>query len=264
MTLSVATWNVNSIGARLPHLQQWLAQTAAPDVICLQEIKCVEAKYPAKAIEDLGYQSFIYGQPSYNGVAILVKKELAGQVNDLRIGFPSDDETSQRRLIALSLGEVKIVDVYIPNGQAVGSEKYAYKLDWLAKLRHFFDSTYQPEDKVLLCGDFNVAPADIDVHDPKEWEGEVLCSEAERAAMLAVQGWGFIDTFRQLYPDTQTFSWWDYRQAAFRRNMGLRIDHIWVTHSLFNFCEEIVIDIEPRKWERPSDHAPVIGKFSLP
>jgi exodeoxyribonuclease-3 len=153
------------------------------------------------------------------------------------------------------------VDVYIPNGQAVGSEKYSYKLDWLAKLRTFFDQNYSPADKVLLCGDFNVAPADIDVHDPKAWVGEVLCSEPERTAMRKVQAFGFIDTYRQLHPDTQTFSWWDYRQAAFRRNMGLRIDHVWVTPSLFSTIKDVVIDLEPRKWERPSDHTPVIATF---
>jgi exodeoxyribonuclease III len=261
MTLTVATWNVNSITARLPHLQQWLA--SSPDVVCLQEIKCVEAKFPAQAIETAGYQSFIFGQPTYNGVAILVKKEWADKVSDVRYGFIGDGEDAQRRLIALTVGDVNIVDVYIPNGQAVGSEKYAYKLNWLANLRTFFDTLYKPEDKVLLCGDFNVAPADIDVHDPKAWEGEVLCSEAERAAMKHVQEWGFIDSFRQLYPETQTFSWWDYRQAAFRRNMGLRIDHIWVTPSLFSQCKEVIIDVEPRKWERPSDHTPVVASFEV-
>lgn len=186
---------------------------------------------------------------------------LADSIEAVQRGFPDDAEDAQRRLLAATVGGVKVVNVYIPNGQAVGTEKYAFKLDWLSRLRTFLDTECDPAQPLALCGDYNVAPDPLDVHDPAAWEGKILFSLPERAAMQTVKDWGLSDTFRQLYPETQTFSWWDYRQASFRRNMGLRIDHVWVTQSLMERCREVVIDQEPRTWERPSDHTPVVASF---
>lgn len=267
MPLSIASWNVNSIGVRLPQVTRWLQSLPAetwPDVLCFQEIKCIDAKFPAEAFANLGYQSLIYGQPAYNGVAILVREALAGTIGRVQKGFLDDTEESQRRLLLAEVAGVQVVNVYIPNGQAVGSEKYVFKLDWLGRLRAFLDAQCDPAQPLALCGDYNVAPDPIDVHDPAAWEGHVLFSLPERAAMQHVKDWGLHDTFRELYPETEAFSWWDYRQAAFRRNMGLRIDHIWVTPSLRAVCQEVVIDREPRTWEKPSDHAPVVARFNLP
>lgn len=254
--MKIATWNVNSIAARLPHVLKWL-DAVRPDALCLQEIKCIDAKFPRQSFSDIGYNAEIFGQPTYNGVAIV---SLA-PVEDVRRGFPEDSQEAQSRLIAATVGQVKVINVYIPNGSAVGSDKYTYKLDWMSRLRVFLDANYKTDWPVLLCGDFNVAPDDIDVHDAEQWRGQVLFSEPERAALGEVKKWGLVDAFRLLQPDAKEFSWWDYRQAAFRRNMGLRIDHIWVSESLAARCKSVRIDKEPRKWERPSDHAPVIAEF---
>ncbi|HEX2916795.1 MAG TPA: exodeoxyribonuclease III [Chloroflexia bacterium] len=262
MTLTIASWNVNSIAARLPLALQWL-NLAHPDVVCLQEIKCVDEKFPAADFAAAGYESLIFGQPTYNGVAILYKSMLAGQVELIQKGLPDDPPDAQRRLLAARIAGTTVIDVYIPNGQAVGSEKYAFKLEWLDRLRKFLDSSFDPAQPLALCGDFNVAPDPVDVHDPALWEGKVLFSLPERAAMQTVKDWGLHDSFRELYPAVAEYSWWDYRQAAFRRNLGLRIDHIWTTGSLFERCRQVVIDKEPRTWERPSDHTPVIATFDI-
>lgn len=257
---SVATWNVNSITARLPLVLQWL-EKRRPDVLCLQEIKCVAAKFPTQNFEQLGYRSVVFGQPTYNGVAILYRQDL--EAVESQLGFPGEieDATAARRLVAATIGNVRIIDVYIPNGQSLESDKYIYKKEWLVKLRGYLDQTCKPDDLVLLCGDFNVAPNPIDVHDPASWEASVLFSPDIRQAMLEVKEWGFEDSFRVLNPETVAYSWWDYRQAAFRRNMGLRIDHIWLSEALMKFCREVTIDTEPRTWERPSDHTPVVAVF---
>lgn len=254
--MKIATWNVNSIAARLPVVLQWLEQ-AAPDVLCLQEIKCVDEKFPRDAFAERGYHVETKGQPTYNGVAILSRLP----IEDVQRGFPDDDDTAQSRVIAATVGGARIVNVYIPNGQAVGSDKYVFKLAWLKQLRGYFDSHYQPTAPVLLCGDFNVAPEDRDVHDPQAWEGSVLVSDAERAALDEVKAWGFVDAFRMHNQEPKQFSWWDYRALGFRRNAGLRIDHIWVTEALASQCRAAFIDKEPRRWERPSDHTPVIAEF---
>jgi len=254
--MKIATWNVNSIAARLPHVLKWLDSERA-DALCLQEIKCIDAKFPREAFSNIGYNVETFGQPTYNGVAII---SLA-PCEAIQRGFPGDPPEAQSRLIAATVNGIKIVNVYIPNGSAVGSDKFIYKLDWMSRLRAFLDSSYKTECPVLLCGDFNVAPADIDVHDPDQWRGQVLFSEPEHAALNKVKEWGFVDAYRQLQPDAKEFSWWDYRQAAFRRNLGLRIDHIWVSEPLAERCKMVRIDKEPRRWERPSDHAPVIAEF---
>ncbi|MEW6126658.1 MAG: exodeoxyribonuclease III [Acidobacteriota bacterium] len=251
--MKIATWNVNSIAARLPVVLQWI-ESAAPDVLCLQEIKCLDEKFPREEFMMRGYTVETHGQKTYNGVAILSKTES----EDVRRGFPQDDDTAQARMIAAIVSGIRIINVYVPNGQAIGTDKYGYKLDWLKRLRRFLDTTCDKNSPVLMCGDFNVAPEDIDVHDPKAWEGQVLVSPQEREALKEVTDWGFIDIFRSFNQEVQEYSWWDYRAMAFRRNMGLRIDHIWVTEPLAARCKEVFIDKEPRKWERPSDHTPVV------
>lgn len=256
--MKIATWNVNSIGVRLPHLTDWL-KTNEPDVVCLQEIKCIDERFPLKAIQELGYQAEIFGQPTYNGVAILARHP----ISNVQKGFPGDAPDAQRRLLAATVQGVRIVNVYIPNGSEVGADKYYYKLDWLEKLHSFFQATCSTAEPLVLCGDFNIAPEDRDVHDPILWYGKILCSPPERAALQKLADWGLVDTFRQHHSEAGLFSWWDYRGGGFRRNQGLRIDHLWATPVLAQQCNACVIDVAPRKLERPSDHAPVIAEFNV-
>jgi exodeoxyribonuclease-3 len=256
--MKIATWNVNSIAARLPLVKQWL-ETARPDVLCLQELKCTEEKFPAEELAELGYKSEVFGQRTYNGVAIV---SLAPST-DVRRGMPDDEEGAQARLIAATVEGVRLVNVYVPNGQFVGSDKYRFKLEWMQRLRRFFDKEYEQSEQVLLCGDFNVAPEERDVHDPSQWEGHVLFSKLERKALEKIREWGFIDSFRLHREEGGYYSWWDYRQGSFRRDNGLRIDHIWVSEPLAKRCTESWIDKEPRTWERPSDHTPVISAFDF-
>jgi exodeoxyribonuclease-3 len=206
----------------------------------------------------LGYASAVYGQPTYNGVATLSLHEIA----DVRRGFADDEEGAHARLLAATVKGVRVVNVYVPNGQAVGTEKYKFKLDWMRRLRALLDDEFWTDDEVLICGDFNVAPEDRDVHDPAAWRGKILCSGPERAALEEVRGWGFTDAFRMHNPEGGHFSWWDYRAGSFQRNTGLRIDHIWVSEPLASRCKRVWIDKEPRGWERPSDHTPVVAEFS--
>ncbi|HUK05871.1 MAG TPA: exodeoxyribonuclease III [Burkholderiales bacterium] len=254
--MKLAAWNVNSLRVRLPQLLDWLAQ-AAPDVVCLQELKLEDAKFPRAEIEAAGYGSAFFGQKTYNGVAILSR----GELSEVSTGLPgfADDH---KRVIAANAGGVRVVSVYCPNGQAVGSDKYAYKLRWYAALREYLAAELERHPELAVAGDFNVAPEDRDVHDPKAWEGQVLVSEAERAALREILGLGLQDSFRLFEQPEKSFSWWDYRMMAFRRNAGLRIDHILVTPALAARCRSSLIDKAPRKLERPSDHAPVVAEFS--
>ncbi len=254
--MKIATWNVNSILARLPNVTRWL-ETAQPDVLCIQETKCADDKFPTLDFKAVGYDCLIFGQQSYNGVAILSKAGCAS----IQRGYPEDDPTAHSRLLAADVAGIRVINVYIPNGQAVGSEKYNYKLNWMRRLRDLLDQNYDQETPVLLCGDFNVAPEDRDVHDPRLWQNRVLCSEAERAALQHIKDWGFTDTFRLHIEEGGHYSWWDYRAGGFRRNLGLRIDHIWVSSPLAKRSVSTWIDKEPRAWERPSDHAPVVAEF---
>ena len=254
--MKLATWNVNSIIARLPHVTRWLA-AALPDVLCIQETKCADDKFPLLELQATGYECIHFGQSSYNGVAILSR---SGAANVQR-GFLDDDAASQRRVLTADVAGVRVINVYIPNGQAVGSEKYRFKLEWLRRLREFLDHNYDTSSQVLICGDFNVAPEDRDVHDPRLWQNRVLCSEPERAALQQVKAWGFTDTFRLHHQEAGHYSWWDYRAGAFRRNLGLRIDHVWTSGPLTRRSRTTWIDKEPRAWERPSDHAPVVAEF---
>ena len=255
--MKIATWNVNSIVARLPSVLRWLDE-AKPDVLCMQEIKCVEDKFPAMAFEELGYKTAAFGQPSYNGVAFASRFD----IQHVKRGFTGAEPGDHSRLIAAEIEGINIVNVYIPNGSEVGSDKYIFKLNWMNRLRLFFKERYTQTDPVLVCGDFNVAPEDRDVHDPAKWMGNVLVSPRERASLEQIRAWGFIDAFRLFTESSGAFSWWDYRQGAFQKNDGLRIDHIWVTKSVAERCQSSWIDKEPRSWDRPSDHTPVVVEIA--
>lgn len=256
--MKIATWNVNSITVRLPQVLDWLAANK-PDALCLQEIKCMEAKFPFAALQEAGYHAAVFGQPAYNGVAILSPHP----VSDVQCGFPGEAEDAQRRLLAATVGAIRVVNVYVPNGSEVGAEKFYYKLEWLARLRQYFDEQCDPQQLVLLCGDYNIAPDDRDVYDPRAWEGRIHCSQPERDALKKIQDWGFVDAFRLHHEENGYYSWWDYRSGGFRRNQGLRIDHIWVTLPLAEKCVDAWIDKTPRALDRPSDHTPVAAEFSL-
>ena len=256
--MRIATWNVNSINVRMELMLAWLADTET-DVLCLQETKCVDESFPYGPINDAGYRVEFFGQKSYNGVAILSKYE----IEDVQKGFPEDDGDSPKRLIAGTVNGVRIVNTYIPNGTELGSDKFTFKLDWLLRLRRFFDETCDVSRNVLLCGDFNVAPEELDVWSVPAFQGKLHFSKPERAAIHYIKQWGFIDIFRKMNGDLQEFSWWDYRAGAWQRNQGLRIDHIWTSPPLADKCTGCRIDKEPRKLEKPSDHAPVIAEFAL-
>ncbi len=256
--MKIATWNVNSIAIRLEQVLTWL-KTHDIDVLCLQETKCVDEKFPLEAIRNEGYNAAFMGQKSYNGVAILSKHS----ITDVQYNFPDDEMDAPKRLIAATVNNTRIVNTYIPNGTELWTDKFTFKLDWLQKLRKFFDATCPKDSDVLLCGDFNVAPDETDVWNVKAWEGKLHFSKPERAAMHHVKQWGFTDVFRQINGDLQEFSWWNYREGAFQKNQGLRIDHIWTSASLAEKCVGCRIDKEPRTWERPSDHTPVVAEFKI-
>jgi exodeoxyribonuclease III len=255
--MKIASWNVNSMKVRLPHVLEWLA-AADPDVLVLQEIKQQTDAFPAAAFDEAGYRSVANGQKTYNGVATVSKADIAEPVIEL----PGIDDP-QRRVLATTIGGVRVVNLYVPNGQAVGSEKYDYKLRWLATLRDYLAAELAAHDRLVVLGDFNVAPADEDVYDPVAWGDEVLCSKRERQALQELLKLGLTDTFREFEQPEKTFSWWDYRAAGFRRNAGLRIDLILASPALTERCTGSYVDKEPRTWERPSDHAPVIAEFDV-
>jgi exodeoxyribonuclease-3 len=250
--MKLATWNVNSLTVRLPHVLDWLA-SEQPDVLCLQETKQEDKKFPYEALKEQGYYAVHIGQKTYNGVAIISKHPIE-QVSHGMIGFEDD----QQRVITATIEGVRIVCVYIPNGQAVGSEKYHYKLNWLNALTGYLAQELQQYPQLALLGDYNIAPEDQDVHDPAAWQGSVLVSEPERQAFQTLLDLGLHDSFRLFDQPPKQYSWWDYRMMAFRRNFGLRIDHILVSDALKPLCSKSYIDKTPRKLERPSDHTPVV------
>ena len=255
---TVASWNVNSLKVRLPHLVDWLAANPV-DVIGLQETKLTDENFPQADIEALGYHVLRSGQKTYNGVALLSRQQIHDAKFDLD-GF----EDPQRRVAIGTSGGVRYVNLYVPNGQAVGSEKYDYKLRWLEALQRTLLAELAAHRQVIVMGDFNIAPDDRDVHDPQAWAGQILCSDAERAALQRLLGLGLHDSFRLFEQQPASFSWWDYRQAGFRRNLGLRIDLILASDALRDACRAATVDTEPRRAERPSDHAPVLAQFDLP
>jgi exodeoxyribonuclease-3 len=254
--MKLATWNVNSLKVRLPHLLEWLAQ-ARPDVLCLQELKLEDAKFPRAELQSAGYHSAVSGQKTYNGVAILARSPPL----EVSAGIP-DFQDEQKRVLAALVDGVRVICVYCPNGQSLGSEKYAYKLRWFAALRQYVAAEMSRHPLLAVAGDFNVAPEDRDVHDPKAWEGQVHVSEAERAAWRALLELGLADSFRLFEQPEKIYSWWDYRMLGFRRNAGLRIDHVLASAELAKRCVANSVDKAPRRLERPSDHAPVIAEFS--
>ena len=251
--MKLAAWNVNSLNVRLGHVIEWL-KTHQPDVLCLQELKMEDAKFPLAAFDDIGYQAVFNGQKTYNGVAIISRARPEDVRKDM-VGY--DDH--QKRVIAATINGVRVVCAYIPNGQTVESEKYQYKLQWLNALQGYMHEAIAEYGDVALLGDYNIAPDDRDVYDPKAWEGQVLCSGPERDAFRALVGLGLSDSFRLFEQADKSYSWWDYRMNGFRRNLGLRIDHILLTSGLAARCITSRIDVEPRKLDRPSDHAPVIA-----
>ena len=255
--MKLATWNVNSLRVRIPHLQGWLAANPV-DAIALQETKLLDADFPTGDLHGVGVQCVFTGQRTYNGVAILSRLPIEEVVTGIP-GYADD----QCRVIAATVSGVRVIDVYVPNGQALGTEKYAYKLHWLAALREYVTAALAQYPWLVLLGDFNIAPEDRDVHDPAAWQGSVHVSEPERAALAALLATGLTDCFRLFEQPERAYSWWDYRMLAFRRNHGLRIDLILASAEMARKCVACHIDKAPRKLERPSDHAPVVAAFDI-
>ncbi len=255
--MKIATWNVNSLNVRLPHVLEWLAANT-PDVLVLQEIKQVTEAFPADAFTEAGYKSVASGQKTYNGVATICREEPLDPITN----FPGFDDP-QRRILATTISGVRVVDLYVPNGQAVGSEKYEYKMSWLEALRKFLKAELESHKNLVVLGDFNIAPDDRDVYDAEKWGNAILCSPREREALGELLKLGLSDVFRQFDQAEKSFSWWDYRAAGFRRNAGLRIDLILASSAMAEACQTSYIDKEPRTWERPSDHTPVVAEFAI-
>ncbi len=250
--MKLATWNVNSLKVRLPHVLDWLA-FYQPDVLCLQETKLEDANFPAAELAASGYQPLFSGQKTYNGVAILSKLP----AEEVAVGIPGFADP-QKRVLAATIGGVRVINLYVPNGQSVDSDKFQYKLGWLDALMGWLRDELTRYSSLAVLGDFNIAPEERDVHDPKAWEGQVLFSPPEREAFRKLLQLGLSDSFRLFDQPEKSYTWWDYRMNAFRRNMGLRIDHILLSAALAKTCKSCLIDKEARKRERPSDHAPVI------
>ena len=254
--MKLATWNVNSLNVRLPHVEQWCAQ-AQPDLLAIQETKMEDAKFPRAAIEALGYEVAFSGQKTYNGVAVMARQPIEDVVTDV----PGLDDP-QRRILISTIGDMRVANLYVVNGQAVGSEKYAYKLNWLDKVTRFLEGELRNDPRLIVMGDFNIAPDDRDVHDPVAWHEKILCSTPERDALRRLLDLGLSDSFRQFDESAGKFSWWDYRQAGFRRDLGLRIDLVLASAPLMERASAASIDREPRGWERPSDHTPALLELS--
>ena len=254
--MRIASWNVNSLKVRLPQVLEWLAKHQ-PDALCLQELKLEDANFPLAAVEAAGYHAAFSGQKTYNGVAILSRLP----ATNVAAGIAGFDDP-QRRVISADVGDLRLVCAYVPNGQSPDSDKYRYKLAWLAAFCGWLEQELAQHPRLAVLGDYNIAPADRDVHDPKAWEGQVLVSPPERAAFRRLLGLGLSDSFRQFEQPEKSFTWWDYRMNGFMRNLGLRIDHILLSPALSASCTSCSIDLEPRGNERPSDHAPVVAELS--
>ena len=255
--MKIATWNINSLKVRLPHVLEWV-RTHQPDVLCLQETKLADELFPVAEIEEAGYRCIFAGQKTYNGVAILSQDA----ASDVQANIP-DHGDPQKRVLAATIGGVRTICAYIPNGESVESEKYRYKLDWLTRLTAWLASELAAHPRLAFLGDFNIAPEPRDVYDPIAWEGQVLFSEPERAAFRRLIALGLVDSFRLFDQPERSYTWWDYRLNSFRRKLGLRIDHILLSAPLAHACRSCTIDIAPRAGERPSDHAPVVAELAL-
>lgn len=256
MGMKLATWNVNSIRARMERVLPWL-ELHRPDVLCMQELKVEEEKFPFEPFRAAGYEIALACQKTYNGVAILSRAKL----QDVRCGLDDKVADPQARLISAEIEGVRVLCAYMPNGQAVGSDKYEYKLQWMERLARHLEAQYQRTTPLVLCGDFNVAPEAADVHDPDAWSTETLFHPTSRERLEQIRQWGFVDLFRLHHWEAGYYSWWDYQMLGFAKNRGLRIDHIFATEPLARRCDTCVIDRDARKGEKPSDHAPVIATF---
>lgn len=256
--MKIASWNVNSLRVRLPHVLDWL-ESEKPDLLGLQETKTIDDNFPVEEIQNAGYQVIYSGQKTYNGVAVLCKQGM--EPADIITDIPGLDDP-QRRVMGATYGNLRFINLYVPNGSEVDSEKYQYKLDWLKKLHDYIEQQVGQYKNLVMVGDFNIAPEDKDVHDPEEWEGSILVSKPERSAYQSLLNLGIKDTFRLFEKEEKLYSWWDYRAAAFRRNRGARIDLILASETMADRCTDSAIDKEPRKLERPSDHAPVMAVFT--
>lgn len=257
--MRIATWNVNSLKARLPRVEEWIEQVQ-PDVLCLQETKMNDAAFPAMVFGTMGYESAHYGQGQWNGVAILSKVGIEDVVNGFADG---DDEDPDARLLWATCGGVRVASVYVPNGRALDNDHYTYKLGWLARLRAKLVDTADPDGLLAVCGDWNIAPDDRDVYDPAEFVGSTHVSQPERDALVAIEGWGLVDVFREHYDDGGLYSWWDYRAGNFHKGKGMRIDLVLATRALTDRATSVLIDRNARKGKQPSDHAPVIVDFDV-
>lgn len=255
--MKLATWNVNSLKVRLPQVLDWVA-AHRPDILCLQETKVEDASFPLEPIHGAGYQALYSGQKTYNGVAVLSRTP----AHDPVMTIPGLDDP-QKRIVAATLGDVRVICAYVPNGESVESDKYRYKLDWLAAFASWLEDELARHPHLAVLGDFNIAPEARDVHDPAAWEGKVLFSEREREAFSTLVGIGLKDAFRLFEQPERSYTWWDYRMQAFRRKMGLRIDHILLSGELAKACIACTIDVDPRRNERPSDHAPVVAELNV-
>ncbi|MCY2995294.1 MAG: exodeoxyribonuclease III [Planctomycetota bacterium] len=255
--MKIATWNVNSVRARQQRLLDWLQQVQ-PDVLCLQELKTKEESFPYESIREAGYHAAVFGQKTYNGVAVLSRTP----PSQIECGWGHGGDDQQARLIAVEVGGVRVISAYVPNGEQVGSAKYVYKLDWMGRLRSYLESRYTPTTPLVLCGDFNVARDDLDVAHPVQWANSVLCYRSARLSLDRILDWGLVDVFRQRHPEGGLYSWWDYRMLAFPKNDGLRLDYIFATDPLAQRCTCADVDREQRKGEKPSDHAPVVVSFA--
>ena len=255
--MKIATWNINSIKSRINHVLKW-CEVNRPDVLCLQETKCVDEKFPYAKFRAAGYLHIEHlGERAYNGVAILSKLPLT----KLQKNLPREKTPAQSRLLAGTIGDIRIVNVYGPHGTSQGTDKYQFKLDWIARLRKYFDKSFGTDENVILCGDLNVAPHELDVWSVPEWRNKLHFTKLERDAIQDLKKWGFVDLFRQINGDEKEFSWWSNFRNDFEKDRGLRIDHIWASPGLAERCTDCWIDKDPRGWEHPSDHAPVVAHF---
>lgn len=255
MPLKIATWNVNSLRVRLPHVLEWLS-LHAPDILCLQETKLLDTDFPLDAIRMAGYDAYFVGQKAYNGVAILTKH----RATDILTQIPQSEDP-QKRFLSLTIQDIRVVNLYVPNGESTQSQKFQYKLSWLQQLQAYLAREIEQYKKLIILGDFNIAPTEVDVYDPAIFEGQILCTREERENFEKIIGLGFDDCFRLKNQTEKSYSWWDYRMNSFKRNLGVRIDHILASSSLSPFCSHCFIDKTPRALERPSDHAPVVAFF---
>jgi exodeoxyribonuclease III len=258
--VKIATWNINGITSRIDHVLKWSA-AVEPDVLCLQETKTTDAKFPAAKLRRAGFEHIaVHGEKSYNGVAILSRLPL----DDVIRGFPGDETDAPKRLIAATIDGVQIVCAYFPHGTRIGSDKFHFKIDWVNRLRKYFDEYFRPDDDVLLCGDTNICPHEMDMWNVPYWAKRMHFTREEREAFQNVKKWGFIDVFRQFNDQPGEYTWWDtFRESSFPKNRGLRLDHMWASASLAEVCLDCWIDREPRGWEHPSDHAPVVAEFRV-